>query len=89
MLDQLAESRVERGDDIARVWLCEAIQHLPKRSRQWLIRHHVQGESVRQISSGTGLSCKAIRAELERAIEQLKQLASGQTWPAVQSVSSN
>jgi len=89
MLDQLAESRVERGDDRARVWLCEAFQHLPKRTRQWLIRHHVHGDSVRQISSSTGLSSKAIRAELERAIEQLKQLASGQTWPAVQSVSSN
>jgi RNA polymerase sigma-B factor len=89
MLDQLADPRVGLCNDGASDWLRQALQHLPKRTRQWLIRHHVQGESVRQISSGTGLSCRAIRAELAGALEQLKQLASGQTWPAGQSVSWN
>ena len=87
LLDQLADPSVERGDDGARDWLHQALQHLPKRTQRWLIRHLVQGESVRQISSGTGLSSRAIGAELEHALEQLKQLASGQTWPVVQSVS--
>jgi RNA polymerase sigma factor (sigma-70 family) len=87
MLDQLADPRVELDDDEAKDWLHEAFQHLPKRTQNWLIRHHVQGESVGQISSSTGLSRRAIRSELERALKQLKQLASGQSWPVFQSVS--
>ena len=89
LLDQLADPRVERGDDGARDWLRQALQHLPKRTQRWLIRHHVQGESLRQIGRSTGLSSKAIRAELDRGLEQLKQLALGRTGPAVQSVSWN
>ena len=89
LLDQLADPRGGQGNDWARDWLRQAFQHLPKRTRQWLIRHHVQGESLRQIGRSTGLSSKAIGAELERALEQLKQLASGQTWPGCQSVSWN
>ena len=76
LLDQLADRKGEVGEDGARDWLLEALQQLPLRTRQWLIRRHVHGESVRQISLCTGLSRRAIRTELTRSEALLKQLAS-------------
>lgn len=86
LLDQLPDRKGEGSEAGATPWLFEALEQLPKRTRQWLIRHHVHGESHREIGVSTGFSTRAIRSELDRALELLRQLASDQTWRRVQPV---
>ena len=87
LLDQLRDGRDDGGDDGARDWLLQALQQLPDQTRQWLIRHHIHGESLRQISVSAGINSRVIRAELRQALDNLQQLACRQPSPSVQSTS--
>ena len=87
LLDQLRDGRDDGGDDGARDWLLQALQQLPDQTRQWLIRPHIHGESLGQISVSAGINSRVIRAELRQALDNLQQLACRQPSPSVQSTS--